>query len=124
MVGSPCLVVTHMLPSGVIDVLEYIDVRGRSPYARWFDRLPAQAAAKVTVAKTRMREKNLSNVKSVGQGVLEYRIDWGPGYRIYIGRDGETVIILLGGGTKKGQQADIERAKACWSDYRKRKAQE
>lgn len=72
-------------------------------YARWFDRLPAQAAAKVTVALVRMRQGNLSNVKGVGEGVLEYRIDWGPGYRIYLGRDGETVIILLGGGSKKGQ---------------------
>jgi hypothetical protein len=49
---------------------------------------------------------------------------WGPGYRIYFGRDGEALIILLGGGTKKAQEADINRAKRCWSDYRKRKTQE
>jgi putative component of toxin-antitoxin plasmid stabilization module len=60
----------------VIHVVEYVDARGRSPYARWFDRLPAQAAAKVAVAVTRMSPGNLSNVKGVGEGVLEYRIDW------------------------------------------------
>jgi putative addiction module killer protein len=108
----------------VIHVVEYLDARGRSPYARWFDRLPAQAAAKVAVAITRMSQGNLSNVKGVGEGVLEFRIDWGPGYRIYIGRDGEELILLLGGGTKKGQQANIDRAKECWKDYQKRKMQE
>jgi putative addiction module killer protein len=83
-----------------------------------------QAAAKVAVAVNRMSQGNLSNVKGVGEGVLEYRIDWGPGYRIYFGRDGEQLILLLGGGTKKGQQADIDRAKECWQDYQKRKMQE
>ena len=108
----------------MILVLEYIDPRGRSPYAKWFDRLPAQAAAKVAVAVNRMSRGNLSNVKSVGEGVLEYRIDWGPGYRIYIGRDREELILLLGGGTKKGQQDDIDRAKERWKDYQKRNKQE
>jgi putative addiction module killer protein len=116
--------VTLALPSSVIEVLEYIDARGRSPYARWFGRLPAQAAAKVAVAVTRMSHGNLSNVKSVGEGVLEYRIDWGPGYRIYLGRDGAKLIVLLGGGTKGGQQDDIGRARTCWKDYQKRKKQE
>jgi hypothetical protein len=68
--------VTQVLPSSVIDVREYIDARGRSPYAKWFNRLPAQAAAKMAVAVTRMHQGNLSNVKGIGEGVLEYRIDW------------------------------------------------
>jgi putative addiction module killer protein len=110
--------------SAMVDVREYVDAQGRSPYARWFDRLPAQAAAKVAVAVTRMGQGNLSNTKGLGEGVLEFRIDWGPGYRIYFRRDGEALIILLGGGTKKTQDADIKRAKRCWSDYRERKAQE
>ena len=63
----------------------------------------------------------LFNAKSVGAGVLEYRIDSGPGYRIYFGRDGETVIVLLGGGTKRRQQADIERARSLWQEYRRRR---
>ncbi len=63
----------------------------------------------------------MSNVKPVGSGVLEYRIDFGPGYRIYFGRDGHLLLILLAGGTKKRQQDDLRTAKASWSDYRKRK---
>jgi putative addiction module killer protein len=56
-----------------------------------------------------------------GGGVQEYRIDFGPGYRLYFGRDGETLVILLGGGTKKRQQSDIETAQARWVDYKRRK---
>jgi putative addiction module killer protein len=106
----------------VITVREYIDAQERSPYRRWFNRLPAQAAAKVAVALTRLNHGNLSQVKGVGAGVFERKIDWGPGYRIYFGRDGGALIILLGGGTKESQQADIERAKECWKDYQARKA--
>ena len=66
----------------------------------------------------------MSNAKGVGRGVLEYRMDFGPGYRIYFGRDGDAIIILLGGGTKSRQHRDIENAKASWQDYRRRKRQE
>ena len=62
-----------------------------------------------------MADGNLSNVKSLGSGVLEYRIDFGSGYRIYFGRDRSRLVILLAGGTKKRQQADIEAAKAHWA---------
>jgi putative addiction module killer protein len=72
----------------------------------------------------RMEQGNLSNVKSVGEGVLEYRIDFGPGYRIYFGRDGETIVILLIGGTKKRQQHDIDAARAYWQDYKRASAGE
>jgi putative addiction module killer protein len=71
-----------------------------------------------------MEQGNLSNVKAVGGGVLEYRIDFGPGYRVYFGRDGETIIILLGGGTKKRQSNDIATAQERWNDYRRRRKQE
>jgi putative addiction module killer protein len=60
-------------------------------------------------------------LKSIGV-IAEYRIDWGPGYRIYLGRDGEALIVLLGGGTKRGQRADIDRAQALWEEYKARKA--
>ncbi len=83
--------------------------------------LDAPAAAKITVAIGRMGQGILSNVKTVGEGVLEYRIDWGPGYRVYFGRDGETLVILLTGGTKQRQQRDIETAKALWTDYKRRR---
>ena len=69
-------------------------------------------------------EGSLSNVKTVGGGVLEYKVDFGPGYRIYFGRDGEHLVILLAGGVKKRQQEDIRLAKANWEDYRSRKTQE
>ena len=102
-------------------VVELLEPDGSSPYAKWFARLDAVAAARVATALYRMEQGNLSNVKPVGQGVAEYRIDFGPGYRIYIGQDGDVLIILLGGGTKKGQNADIQRAQQRWRDYKTRK---
>lgn len=105
----------------MIDVREYNDREGRSPYADWFDHLNAQAAAKVTTAVTRLALGNSSNVKGVGSGVFEYRIDFGPGYRVYFGKDGERLVILLGGGAKKRQRRDIETAIARWQDYKRRK---
>jgi putative addiction module killer protein len=102
-------------------IVEYLTNEGRSPFARWFNELDAQAAAKVTVALQRVRDGNLSNVKGVGSGVLEYRIDFGPGYRIYFGKDGDQLVVLVAGGTKKRQTRDIETAQARWADYRRRK---
>jgi putative addiction module killer protein len=108
----------------VIEIREYVGVDGTSPDARWFNNLNAQAAAKVTMAVTRMAQGNLSNAKSVGAGLQEYRIDFGPGYRIYFGRDGDRLVILVGGGTKKRQQEDIRRAVGFWTDYKRRKKEE
>ncbi|MEW8586814.1 MAG: type II toxin-antitoxin system RelE/ParE family toxin [Candidatus Thiodiazotropha sp.] len=95
----------------IIEVREYLDAEGKSPYAKWFDRLNVAAAVKVTTAVHRMEQGNFSNVKGVGAGVYEYRIDFGPGYRIYFGKDGDRLVILLAGGTKKRQDADIAAAK-------------
>lgn len=83
-----------------IKLEEYILEDGVSPYKAWFDGLDAQAAAKVTVAKMRLELGNTSNVNWF-RGIGEYKIDWGPGYRIYLAKDGEALIILFGGGTKK-----------------------
>ena len=102
-------------------IKEYIDKEGRSPYANWFNRLNAPAAARVVTALVRMEQGNFSNTKGIGEGVLECRIDFGPGYRIYLGRDGNTHVILLCGGTKKRQQKDIEKAKIFWKEYKRRK---
>ncbi len=104
-----------------IRVEEYIRPDGLSPYAEWFDSLDAQAAAKVTTAKLRMELGNTSNVKWFA-GIGEYVIDWGPGYRIYLAKDGESLIVLFGGGTKRRQQSDIDRAKALFAEYKARKA--
>jgi putative addiction module killer protein len=95
---------------------------GSSPYADWFNGLPPDAAAKVATAQLRMQQGNLSNVEWF-RGIGEYKIDFGPGWRIYLARDGIQIIVLLGGGSKKGQQKDIDRAVALWEDYKRRKAQ-
>jgi putative addiction module killer protein len=105
----------------MIEIREYIDQEGSSPYAKWFNRLNAQAAAKVVTALVRIEQGNMSNTKSVGSGVFECRIDFGPGYRVYFGKDGDTPIILLGGGTKKRQQKDIQDARKIWKEYKQRK---
>ncbi|MCX6590584.1 MAG: type II toxin-antitoxin system RelE/ParE family toxin [Acidobacteria bacterium] len=102
----------------------YIDERGKRRFADWLDSLNATAAAKVTIALARMENGNLANVKGVGAGVFEYRIDFGPGYRIYFGKDGDRLIILVGGGTKKRQPQDIATALNCWADYKRRKRKE
>jgi putative addiction module killer protein len=105
----------------MLEIRYYISASGKSPFAEWFAELDAGAGAKVARAVVRMEQGNFSNVKSVGEGVLEYRIDFGPGYRIYFGRDGETLVILLTGGTKKRQQRDIDAAHAYWQDYKRGK---
>jgi putative addiction module killer protein len=104
-----------------VTVREYLDPAGRSPYVRWFDDLNAPAAAKVATALYRLESGNFSNVKSVGGGIYECKIDFGPGYRVYFGKDGESLIILLGGSSKKGQQAAIDAAKYSWAIYRRAK---
>lgn len=100
---------------------EYLDDSGRSPFGRWHRALGAQAAAKVATALYRLEQGNTSNVKPVGGGVSELRIDFGPGYRVYLGQDGSVLVILLAGGTKKRQQHDIEQARERWADYKRRK---
>jgi putative addiction module killer protein len=107
---------------GDIKVVEYIRPDGSNPFRTWFDDLDAQAAAKVATATLRLEMGNSSNVKWIGT-IGEYRIDWGPGYRLYLGRDGEALIILLVGGTKRRQQVDIEKAKALFAEYKVRKAE-
>lgn len=98
-------------------VIEYTKA-GVSPFADWFSALDAQAAAKVAAALYRLEQGNFSNVKSVGKGVSEYKIDFGPGYRIYFGQEGDELVILLGGGSKKTQGKDIQAARMRWAEYK------
>ncbi|MGE0421847.1 MAG: type II toxin-antitoxin system RelE/ParE family toxin [Reyranellaceae bacterium] len=105
----------------MVELLEFQTEDGRSPFGLWFAALDAEAAAKVTVALTRMSLGNFSSVEPVGSGVSEYKINWGPGYRIYFGKDGDRFVILLVGGTKKRQASDIAKAKGHWADYKRRK---
>jgi putative addiction module killer protein len=102
-------------------VEEYIRPDGSSPYAVWFNGLDPQAAAKVVTAKLRLELGNTSSVKWFA-GIGEYVIDWGPGYRIYLAKDGDALIVLFGGGIKRRQQPDIERARALHEEYKARKS--
>ncbi len=95
---------------------------GSSPYADWFNALPPVAAAEVATAKARMELGNLSRVEWF-RGIGEYKIDSGPGYRIYLAKDDLKIIVLLGGGTKHRQQTDIDRAVHLWEEYKRRKAE-
>lgn len=106
----------------MLEIVLYQGADGEKPFEEWFYGLDRQAAQKVTAALQRMAQGNLGDSKSVGAGVVERRIDWGPGYRVYFGQEGEKLIILLGGGTKKRQQHDIEDARARWAEYKRRKA--
>src|SRR5471032_592362 len=103
-----------------IIVKEYIRADQSSPFRRWSDGLDTQAAGQVAKAIVRMKQGNTSNIKPQG-GISEYVIDWGPGYRIYLAQEGATIIILFGGGTKKRQQADINKARLLYQEYKQRK---
>ncbi|MEO7334097.1 MAG: type II toxin-antitoxin system RelE/ParE family toxin [Gemmatimonadales bacterium] len=103
-----------------IRVEEYLRADGANPFRRWFDRLDPMAAVKVTVALGRLGAGHRSAIKWL-RGIGEYRIDWGPGYRIYLAQDGPDLILLLGGGTKRRQQADLTRATELHQEYQARK---
>ncbi|MCW5590073.1 MAG: type II toxin-antitoxin system RelE/ParE family toxin [Legionellales bacterium] len=104
-------------------LLEYITDDLSNPFKKWFDELNAQAAAKVSMALYKMEQGNFSNAKSIGQGIWEYKIDFGPGYRIYYGRQDDTVILLLFGGNKKTQPKDIKLAQRLWKQYKSLRGQ-
>lgn len=101
-----------------IAVLEYVSGEKR-PFSDWMRMLDRRAAGVVDARIARLRVGNLGDWKAVGDGVFEMRIDFGPGYRVYFGRQGRTVVVLLGGGSKRSQSADIRQAKANWRDYEK-----
>lgn len=107
------------------EVKEYVDPNNHSPFGAWFNDVDATVAAKVTRARQKLAAGHSGNTKSVGEGVFEYKIDFGPGYRLYYGKDGNDLILLLSGGSKKTQQQDIAEAKRLWKEYkvRKRKAE-
>jgi putative addiction module killer protein len=105
-----------------IKVEEYVTKEQKNHYSEWFNGLPVEYAAKVAAARARMMAGSLGNVKPLDGTLKEYRIDWGPGIRIYLIQDGDKLIVLLGGGTKSGQAADIKQAKKLRDDYDARKA--
>jgi putative addiction module killer protein len=108
----------------MFEVREYVDPKGHVPYRDWLIRLDSSAKARITTAVLRLELGNFAAAKSVGAGVFELRLDFGPGYRVYFGKDGERLVILLAGGTKKRQQEDIEVAQKLWIEYKRRKREE
>ena len=103
--------------SRIYEIREYLE-GGRSPFAEWFSALDAVTGARVDRHVRRMEQGNFGSSERVGQGVRELKIDFGPGYRVYYAREGETAVILLGGGSKRRQSGDIKAAQARWSRYK------
>lgn len=104
-----------------LEIVEYVSPAGVSPFGRWRESLDTTARLRVLKAVTRLAAGNVSSVRGVSGGIFEIRLDFGPGYRIYFGKDGERLVILLAGGTKRRQQADIEAAQSNWRLYKRDK---
>jgi len=98
-------------------IREYLADDGTSPFREWLDALDVTVRARIQARVLRFESGNLSDYKSVGGGVLESRLDFGPGYPIYFGIDQGDLVVLLIGGTKRTQQRDIRQARAYWVDY-------
>src|SRR5215469_4321271 len=103
--------------AGTFEIREYTQ-GGCSPFADWFDELDPVTAARVDRYIRRLEAGNFGAAKFLQDGVFELRLDFGPGYRVYYGREGRTVVILLGGGSKRGQDADIAAAVTRWKRYK------
>jgi putative addiction module killer protein len=109
------------MPVENINIRLYIAANKKSPFEEWVKRLKdRKARAKINVRIARVRLGNFGDHKSVGEGVYELRIDYGPGYRVYYGKFGKTVVLLLCGGDKDSQVDNIKRAKEYWRDYKVR----
>lgn len=92
---------------------------GRAPFEEWLDDLnDKKAVARVLARLARVRQGNLGDCKSVGEGVSELRVDYGPGYRVYFGQQGRTLVVLLCGGDKRTQGRDLRLAKQYWREFK------
>ena len=104
------------------EVLDYLSDDGKDPYMQWLAELTdRQARARILVRVQRMAAGNFGDCKPIQEGVWELRIDWGPGYRVYYAQAGKRLILLLVGGDKRKQQADITAALAYWNDWQHRR---
>lgn len=100
---------------------EYVTAMGKNPFREWLQRLrDVNARARVRVRLNRVRLGNFGDEKTVGEGVSELRVPYGPGYRVYFARAGSTIVLLLCGGDKSTQKRDISAAKDYWMDYQRR----
>jgi len=107
--------------NGAFEIREYTEAE-KSPFADWFNKLDPMTAARADRYVRRLEAGNFGAAKLLRECLFELRLDFGPGYRIYYGRDGRTIIILLGGGSKRGQDADITSAVVRWRRYRQARA--
>jgi putative addiction module killer protein len=99
----------------------YTTADGQTPFQDWLDDLrDQQGQAKIKARLARLRKGNFGNYKSLGDGVLELKVDFGPGYRVYFGQAGKTLVLLLCGGDKSSQSRDIQSAKTYWAEYEQR----
>lgn len=104
-----------------IRVAQYIGANERNRFDDWFRRLDPQTRARIQTRIDRIELGSFGDYRSVGQGVFEFRIHFGPGYRVYFGRDGDTLVVLLGGGSKRRQASDVARAQADWKACKREK---
>ena len=101
----------------------YQTTTGERPFVEWLDGLTdRQARARIEARLATVAAGSLGDVETVGQGVMELRVDWGPGYRVYFARIGQVIVLLLCGGDKRTQQKDIKSAKDYFKDYKARSA--
>lgn len=101
-------------------MVEYVRPNGRNPFREWHERLDSEATVKVNTAIERLKQGNDSRLKWIS-GIGELIVDWGPGYRIYLAEEGESVVLLFGGGVKRTQQADIDRARLLKAEHDRKK---
>lgn len=104
-----------------IKVAQYIGADGRNRFDAWFRRLEPQTRARIQTRIDRIELGSFGDYRSVGRGVFEFRLHLGPGYRVYFGRDGHELVVLLGGGSKRRQTRDVARAQADWKAYKREK---
>ena len=107
-----------------IEIREYLDARGHNHYREWLSGLDPSVKARVIKFVLRMGDGNFSAAKPEGEGISELQLDFGPGYRVYFGQDGDQLVILLAGGVKRRQQEDIQEARTLWVEYKKRKREQ
>jgi putative addiction module killer protein len=101
-----------------ITVRALVTKDGRSPFQEWYDGLRDKVARGRIVSRiARVRIGNFGDFKSVGRGVYELRVDYGPGYRVYFGKVGDTLVLLVGGGDKSTQEKDIRKAQDIWEQH-------
>ena len=102
-------------------VVHYVARDGRDHFGRWLQAQTYQTRVRLQSRINRIKLGNFGDHRGVGRGVSELRIHFGPGYRVYYGRDGDDLVLLLAGGTKNRQARDIQQAQALWSEYRQEK---